>query len=249
MTAAPRDLGRRHRLVALGGMTVALDPSGALYWPEADTLVISDLHLEKGSSYARRGTFLPPYDSAITLAQLARVMARFAPGRVIALGDSFHDPMAAERLGAEERAALAGLIAGRDWIWVTGNHDPAPPTDWGGRVTESLEIAGVTFRHEPSEGGHAPEVAGHLHPVARVAGRGRALRCRCFVGCETRAVLPAFGAFTGGLDIRDPAFARLWPSPSRVRTYALGRNQVYAIGSGSRGMSFDAAHSRESGNP
>lgn len=228
--AAPLTTVRTHRLVEIGGMAAVLDPSGAAYWPDHDTLVVADLHLEKASSFARRRTFLPPYDSDITLARLARVVADYTPGRVIALGDSFHDRSAGERLAASAQEVLAGLIEGREWVWVTGNHDPAPPTDWGGRVEAEIEIAGVVFRHEPEADPATNEIAGHLHPVARVTGRGRSVRCRCFVGCGRRAVMPAFGALTGGLDIRSAPFDRLWPSRREVRTFAIGRDQVYALG-------------------
>lgn len=222
---------RTYRAVTIGGMTAVLDPSGALYWEEYETLVAADLHLEKGSAFARRRTFLPPYDSETTLARLSEVVQRFAPKRIVALGDSFHDRTAGERLSEASGRVVRRLSEAADFVWVTGNHDPEPPTDWGGRVVEALEIGGVTFRHEPSAGAvSAPEVAGHLHPVARVSGRGRSLRCRCFVGCGARAVMPAFGAYTGGLDIRHAAFHGLWPRRSDVRAFLLGRDQVYAVG-------------------
>jgi DNA ligase-associated metallophosphoesterase len=224
---------RTYRMVEIGGMSAALDPSGALYWADEATLVVADLHLEKGSSYARSRTFLPPYDSDVTLARLADVVARFAPRRIIALGDSFHDRAAGERLSEASRQLVRRLTDAAEFVWVSGNHDPEPPTEWGGTVVETIVLGGVTFRHEPSPGAmDAPEVAGHLHPVARVSGRGRSLRRRCFVGCGMRMVLPAFGAYTGGLDIRDAAFGGLWNRHADVRAFLLGRDQVYAFGAG-----------------
>jgi len=222
---------RTYRAVEIGGMSAILDPSGALYWEEHETLVAADLHLEKGSSFARRRTFLPPYDSEATLARLADVVARFSPERIVALGDSFHDRTAGERLSEASGRVVRALAERTDFVWVTGNHDPEPPTDWGGRVVPEIVIGGVCFRHEPSSGAvTVPEVAGHLHPVARVSGRGKSVRCRCFVGCGMRAVMPAFGAYTGGLDIRHSAFHGLWPRRSDVRAFLLGRDQVYAVG-------------------
>ncbi|MGX1100460.1 ligase-associated DNA damage response endonuclease PdeM [Amorphus sp. MBR-141] len=233
MTVRPAHTTERsYRTVAIGGMSAALDPSGALYWADAATLIVADLHLEKGSSYARSRTFLPPYDSDVTLARLAEVVARFAPRRIVALGDSFHDSAAGDRLSAASRQTVRRLTDAADFIWISGNHDPQPPVDWGGTVAETMTIGGVTFRHEPSQGAvEAPEVAGHLHPVARVSGRGKSLRRRCFLGCGARMVLPAFGAYTGGLDIRDAAFRGLWPHRADVRAFLLGRDQVYAVGS------------------
>ncbi|MDP3258021.1 MAG: ligase-associated DNA damage response endonuclease PdeM [Bosea sp. (in: a-proteobacteria)] len=193
----------------LGRLVVVPDRSGALWLPEERTLVVADLHLEKGSSYARRGVFLPPYDSAATLASLAAAVTRHAPARIIALGDSFHDRDAGERFGGAERATLAALQAGRDWIWVTGNHDPQIGGGLGGEVVASLSLAGVTLRHEPDAAEAGFEIAGHLHPAAKLRLRGRALRRRCFALSARRCVLPAMGAYAGGLNLRDEAFRPL----------------------------------------
>ena len=143
------------------------DLSGALFWEEQRLLVVSDLHLEKGSSFAARGVLLPPYDTVATLSRLAAVIARHDPRMVIALGDSFHDRDAHERLSAPDRDALAALQARRDWIWISGNHDPALPSDLGGVVATEVAIGPIAFRHEPT--GAVGEIAGHLHPKARVA--------------------------------------------------------------------------------
>lgn len=193
----------------LGRLVVVPDHSGALWLPEERTLVVADLHLEKGSSYARRGVFLPPYDSAATLAALSAAIARHAPARIIALGDSFHDREAGERFGAAERATLAALQAGRDWIWVTGNHDPEIGGGLGGEVVARLSLAGVTLRHEPDAAEAGFEIAGHLHPAAKLRLRGRALRRRCFALSARRCVMPAMGAYAGGLNLRDAAFGPL----------------------------------------
>src|SRR5436853_3403670 len=112
--------------IRVAQIAVVADCAGALYWPEQGLLAVADLHLEKGSSFARRGTLLPPYDTAATLAALARLIARYAPRTVAALGDSFHDGGGPARLSASDRAALAVLQRGRDWIWIAGNHDPDP---------------------------------------------------------------------------------------------------------------------------
>ena len=159
-------------------VTFAADLSGALFWDEQRLLVVSDLHLEKGSSFATRGVLLPPYDTLATLSRLAAVISRHNPRIVIALGDSFHDRAAHERLSADDRDAVAALQSGRDWIWISGNHDPALPRDLGGTVADEVAIGPITFRHEPT-GAHG-EIAGHLHPKARVSARGRSMERRCF---------------------------------------------------------------------
>jgi DNA ligase-associated metallophosphoesterase len=197
---------------ALSVASVPLVPlvEGALWWPGERTLVVADLHLEKGSSFARRGQLLPPYDTAATLRRLALVVARMAPARIIALGDSFHDRQGGERLCEADRVALQELTAATEWIWIAGNHDPEPPRDLGGWSTHELAIGPLTFRHEPRKGAEAGEIAGHLHPAARVVGRGRSIRRRCFAGDGRRLVMPAFGALAGGLNVLDAAFRPLF---------------------------------------
>jgi len=187
--------GIRATEVTVAGITLLADLSGALVWEEQKLLVVADLHLEKGSSFAARGVLLPPYDTVATLSRLAAVIARHDPRMVIALGDSFHDRQAHARLSEADRDALTALQAHRDWIWISGNHDPALPSDLGGLVASEVAIGEVTFRHEPT--GACGEVAGHLHPKARVATRGGGLERRCFVCDGARAVMPAFGAYSG----------------------------------------------------
>jgi len=200
---------------------------GALWWPAERTLVVADLHLEKGSSFARRGQMLPPYDTMATLRRLAGVMARMAPARVIALGDSFHDRQGGDRLNEADRASLIAMTASAEWIWIAGNHDPEPPRELGGWATSELSIGPLTFRHEPRPGDHTGEIAGHLHPAARVAGRGRSIRRRCFAADGKRLVLPAFGALAGGLNVLDEAFRPLFDGRA-FHAWVLG-DAVHAI--------------------
>jgi len=214
----------------VAGIDATLDPSGALWWPERATLVVSDLHLETGSSYAQRGQMLPPYDSAVTLGRLADVFARIGPARVIALGDSFHDPYGPERLGEAERGALRSMTDAAEFIWIAGNHDRIGAAGLGGMVCETLTMGGVTFRHVPEPGVPAGrEVAGHLHPAARIDVRGRSVKHRCFVGCARRLVMPAFGALTGGLSVTHRVLAELWPEGRGPRLHMIGRGRVYSI--------------------
>ena len=218
-------MARASQLV-IADVAFLADLSGVLFWKEQSLLVVSDLHLEKGSSFAARGVLLPPYDTVATLSRLAAVIARYDPRRVIALGDSFHDRSAHERLAATDREALAAMQARRDWIWIAGNHDPALPSDLGGVVASEVAIGSIMFRHEPT--GVAGEIAGHLHPKARVATRGRAMERRCFACDGERAVMPAFGAYTGGLSIRDVAFAKIFQSDGFM-AHVLGDNKLHAI--------------------
>jgi DNA ligase-associated metallophosphoesterase len=205
------------------GTRFLADPSGALFWPEQGLLVVADLHFEKGSSLARRGTLLPPYDTRTTLTSLEAVVARFAPRTVISLGDGFHDGEASARLAAEDRARLAVLVARHDWVWLLGNHDPRPPVGIGGQTETEVEVAGTVFRHVPAHQPGGAEIAGHLHPSARVTVRGRRLARPCFVADQERMILPAFGSYTGGLDVFDPAIADLFANGFEVALLGDGR--------------------------
>ena len=215
----------RTRLMAA---EVMLRASGAL-WLEADrALVVADLHLEKGSSYAARGQMLPPYDTRETLRRLAAEVAALAPAVVVLLGDTFHDRRSEERLAAEDAEALRELARGRTLVWVVGNHDADGPQALPGETADELSMLGLTFRHEPQAGLRPGEVAGHLHPAARVTASRGSVRRRCFITDGERAILPAFGAYAGGLNVRDEAFAGLFARPPLAG--ALGAGRVHAVG-------------------
>jgi DNA ligase-associated metallophosphoesterase len=220
------DQDMRVSKVAIADVVFLADLSGALFWQEQRLLVVSDLHLEKGSSFAARGVLLPPYDTVATLSRLAAVIARHDPRMVIALGDSFHDRDAHQRLSSPDREALTAMQVRRDWVWISGNHDPHLPSDLGGTVASEVAIGPIIFRHEPT--GASGEIAGHLHPKARVPTRGRSIERRCFACDGERAVMPAFGAYTGGLSIRDAAFAKIFRAPG-LMAHVLGDNRLHAI--------------------
>jgi len=212
--------------IELSGQLALLDLTGAMMLPAHDALLVADLHFEKGSSFARRGMMLPPYDTRETLVALSDAVSRFNPKTVIALGDSFHDIGGPDRLGAEERATLAEVQQGREWIWVTGNHDRILPESIGGQVVEEMALGSLTLRHEPAAGERA-EVAGHLHPVGKVVMRGRATRRRCFLTDGSRCVMPALGAYAGGLNACDAAFKPLFPDG--FTAHLIGTERIFAI--------------------
>ncbi len=213
--------------VDVNGEELVLDSAGALWWPSERALVFADLHFEKGSAYARGGQLLPPYDTRTTLKRMAVLFDIYKPSLAIALGDSFHDRDAANRLDDFERASLAGLGSRAEWIWIAGNHDPVPPSWLSGTITEEVAIGGLVFRHEPDGAGARGEIAGHLHPCKTVTRRGTSLRRRCFASDGLRLVMPSFGAYTGGLDVRDIALRSLFPRD--FLAYVLGRARVYTV--------------------
>ncbi len=205
------------------------DLSGALWLPDERTLLVADLHFEKGSAFAARGVHLPPYDTGSTLTMLEQAMARYQPERTISLGDSFHDDLSRERMSQEDMTRIRAMTARTEFIWITGNHDTAPPEDLGGTITQHLQVNDLTLKHEPSGGfSFSPEVSGHLHPVAAVSRRGRRLRRRCFVSDGARLVMPAFGAYTGGLNVMSEAFYPVFPD-GKFWVWMLGRDALYKI--------------------
>ena len=213
----------------LVGENVALYPCGGLWWGAGSVLVVSDLHLEKGSYYASRGQMLPPYDTRTTLARLRSLLVRLKPRTVVCLGDSFHDPAAVLRMADEDARDLRAMTAAHEWVWIEGNHDPAPPKDLGGRTVRELRLGRLVLRHDPTPGSAEGEIAGHLHPCARVIGStGQIVRRRCFATDRRRLVMPAYGALTGGLNILDEAYRPLF-SRSLIAAI-LGRDGVYLTG-------------------
>ena len=206
----PCGLSRSQR-ISLSGMDFIPDLSGALFAPDFRTLLVADLHLEKGTSLARRGVHLPPYDTRQSLLQLKAVLKESKPERLIFLGDSFHDRDARERLNVDDLATLRAITSEAETLWITGNHDPSPPQDIGGRVVSEVMLGAVTLRHEPRPLASATfEIAGHLHPAAAIHARGHRIRCRCFIADQRRLIMPAFGSYTGALSVTSKAFEGLF---------------------------------------
>jgi DNA ligase-associated metallophosphoesterase len=201
-----------------------LDPAGCLFWPRLALLAVADLHLEKGSASARAGQLVPPWDTRITLARLSALVARYRPLLLVAVGDSFHDDQAASRLEAADLAVLEDIACHAQLVWVTGNHDPSPPQGVAGETVSELVAGPVVFRHQARLGA-AGEVSGHYHPKARVATRAGEIVRPCFIADADRLILPAFGAYTGGLDVQNPAISSLFPDGAEA--FLLGRAQLF----------------------
>lgn len=192
-----------HRLF-FHGETLHLLRSGGLCWPARKTLAVSDLHLGKSERLARRGgALLPPYETQATLEKLDRDLEATQAESVICLGDSFDDIAAAAGIDEVSHLWLTRLMAGRDWTWITGNHDPGP-IEIGGSHRAELKLQPFTFRHI-AEPGETAEISGHYHPKASLAGRSKP----CFLADADRLILPAYGVYTGGLRAHDPALTSL----------------------------------------
>ena len=223
------DFGEYHsQAIAVSGRQFLGDQSGALIWPAQQALIIADMHFEKASHFASRGQLLPPYDTRQTLMKLAQVVDRYEPEMIIALGDSFHDIEAGTRMLPDDLKILRIIQDGRRWIWVNGNHDPEIAAHLGGKTVGALSIDGITLRHEPRSGRVTHEIAGHLHPAARLSTYGHTLRRPCFIGNGRRLILPAFGALTGGLNVLDEAFEPLFGLDG-FAVWMLGQEGLYPV--------------------
>jgi uncharacterized protein len=214
--------------VHIAGERLMLDPAGLLAWPARRTLVVGDLHLEKGSHFAAAGRFVPPYDTRETLQRLSLAVRRWRPERIIALGDSFHDAVGAGRMAAEDAQFLQRLLGGAALVWVLGNHDPVAPAGLPGTAAEEVRDGKLVFRHQAQPGRLPPgEISGHFHPKATMPTRCGGVTRPCFIADAWRVMLPAFGAYTGGLDAGDPAIAGLFPRGARV--FLLGSDRCYSM--------------------
>jgi DNA ligase-associated metallophosphoesterase len=214
--------------IAFGGLTLTLDHSGAICIAAHATLIVSDLHLEKGSAFAARGRLLPAFDTHDTLMRLKGVIETYRPKRVICLGDSFHDLGAGERMAKADRDALSSIRAlTDDWVWISGNHDPETPAYCEGRLFAEFMIGDTVLRHEPSAAAAAPQIAGHFHPKASVPAAGRSFSGRCFCASDRLLIMPAFGAYTGGLHCRDLAIRSLFSAEPRI--YMIHTKKLWRI--------------------
>lgn len=204
---------------SFAGEELLLAAGQALYWPREQALLVADLHLEKASFYARFGQMLPPYDSRETLGRIADAVQQTGARRVFCLGDNFHDRAGPDRLEPHAAGMLEALSRATDWVWISGNHDQGEVPF--GNAMEELEVAGVMLRHEALPGEARPELSGHFHPKLKVSARGRRVVRPCAVVSESKLILPAFGALTGGMDAADPAIIAAM-QPARAVDALLG---------------------------
>ena len=193
---------------SFAGEIFSATPGGALFWPDRQALLVADLHLEKASWYAKGGQFLPPYDSQATLSALAAEVDATGARRLYCLGDSFHDRFGCDRLPGAARDLLRSLTARLDWTWIVGNHDPGFADHCGGEIVNEVDAGGIILRHEAVRDEPRAEMSGHFHPKLRLHLRGRRVSRRCFVVSDSKIILPAFGALTGGLDAHHPEIMR-----------------------------------------
>ena len=218
-------------MVNFAGNSLVADASGALFWPSHNMLLVSDLHFEKGSFLASHGNPIPHYDSRKTLQSLTAVIATYLPRHVLCLGDSFHDHNAWQRLPHEEQGNITKVVEmPAQWTWILGNHDPDLPSELPGAKVAELVIDNLLFLHEPDRDDRQDmaQVFGHFHPkMTKTIARQR-ISGRCFMYDNTRLVLPAFGAYTGGLSVKDPALSDLFNHPN-VNQQLMYQGKIYPL--------------------
>ena len=227
MTAFENPSTQANGEIIFMGQQFLCDHEGALFWRDQECLIVSDLHLEKSKAMAGSGSLVPPYDTKITLQRLNECLLKWNPKQVISLGDSFHRDDSAQNLATSDREIIQQMSRKYHWTWISGNHDPVAPAGLGGRATDELAIGEINFRHE-QQADAMGEISGHLHPSARIRQRGKILRRKCFASDGTRLIMPAFGAYTGGLDIGNRAFEGLFDN-TNLQVWMLGRDRVYQI--------------------
>ena len=210
---------------SLAGESVWLLPECALWWPAGATLFVADLHLGKAATFRARGLPVPSGTTQHNLARLAQLVQQHQAERLVLLGDFLH---AAEAQSAALQAALAPWRAAHpalELLLVRGNHDRHagdPPAVLRAKVVDEPFLLGpFAACHHPQRHATHTVLAGHVHPAVRLRGPGRdALRLPCFCIEEGLALLPAFGAFTGG-HVMDAV-------PGRQRM-AVGAGRVWAV--------------------
>lgn len=227
MTSPNKQPEKRYTIIDFAGHSMWLDAGGAIFWPGEGMLIVSDMHLEKGSFLAQFGSPLPLYDTHDTLSKLGALMEYYRPKQVLCLGDSFHDARAVSRLGAKERQHLYALATSVDrWIWILGNHDKTVPPELPGENVAELHLNGVMLVHEPLAGQRLPQIGGHFHPKLRLSIKGARVNGKVFAHDGSTLLMPSFGSYTGGLDVRHEAVASLLRDP---RYYLLYKDRIWKV--------------------
>jgi uncharacterized protein len=226
LSKRPHGLSKQHT-ITLGGLSFTPDMSGALYCAAENLLLIADLHLEQGASLARRGLHVPPFDTLVTLAMLEQVLANTKAQRLVLLGDSFHDAVAHETVRDSDATRLRNITNAVETIWISGNHDPHAHNVLGGTCVDEMQFGEITLRHIPARlKSDELEIAGHLHPGAAIAQRGQLIRTKCFAADHRRIILPAFGSYTGALNVLSGAYAGLF-DVSSAQAWMIGKTAMH----------------------
>ena len=201
---------------------------GALLWEQEKILIVSDLHFEKGSSFLKFGTYLPPFDTQETLEKLTTTLNAHKVETIIFLGDVYHDTGALSRMNVKTRDIWQNILNNHHIVWVEGNHDPntAPK---GIECLKEHNHQDIIFRHIAQNNAQDFEISGHYHPAVTFTYKGQKLRKPCFIKSKNKMILPAYGTYTGGLDITDKIYKDIFNPYKPDEIFALGHHSVHKI--------------------
>jgi DNA ligase-associated metallophosphoesterase len=204
-----------------------INNDGILFWLEKKIAIISDLHLEKGSSFASSGQFIPPYDSEETLKKLINFLKTHEVQTIILLGDTFHDGGALNRMSCKVKLIFDSLVENYEIIFVLGNHENKMKSPYI-KFYERYIVDDIHFLHEAVLE-KKYQISGHFHPVASLKINSKKITEKCLIHSENHIIMPAFGEFTGGLNINNPVFKPFLNSNYYI--YFLTKKSVYKFAS------------------
>ncbi|ONH56418.1 metallophosphoesterase, DNA ligase-associated [Pseudomonas cedrina] len=212
--------------VILEGEELWLLADKAVYWPARQCLLIADAHFGKASAYRSLGQPVPQGTTTENLQRLDRVLSAYPCAQVIFLGDFLHGPGSHASGTLSALRTWRALNPGLRMTLIRGNHDKRagdPPVDLGVEVVpEPLLMGPFALQHEPDAHPSHHVLAGHVHPVYRLRGKGRqSLRLSCFQIGPRISLLPAFGAFTGGFAVEQDNDRRI---------FVIGDREVWPLG-------------------
>ena len=204
-----------------------INNDGILFWLEKKIAIVSDLHLEKGSSFASLGQFIPPFDSEETLKKLINFFKTHEVQTIILLGDTFHDGGALNRMSSKVKSIFDSLVENYEIIFVLGNHENKMKSAFI-KFYERYIVDDIYFLHEAVLE-KKYQISGHFHPVASLKINSKQITEKCLIHSENHIIMPAFGEFTGGLNINNPVFK---PFLNRnYYIYFLTKKSVYKFAS------------------
>jgi uncharacterized protein len=247
--------------IELAGVALRLLARRALWWPDAATVFVADVHLGKAETFRALGVPVPSGPTEATLRRLGALLDDCGARRLVVLGDLLHARPAQAPATVSALRAWRRAHASLECVLVRGNHDDRagdPPSDLDIEVVgEPAELGPFALCHEPLEEGGGPasftgsgagagsgagsgldpgpayRLAGHLHPAVRLHGRGGdSARLPCFSVGRTQTVLPAFGDFTGAASVSRASAQRL---------FAIAGDRVFEVpraAAGRRGPAF-----------
>lgn len=235
--------------IELAGVALRLLARRALWWPDAATVFVADVHLGKAETFRALGVPVPSGPTEATLRRLGALLDDCRARRLVVLGDLLHARPAQAPATVSALRAWRRAHASLECVLVRGNHDDRagdPPSDLEIEVVaEPARLGPFALCHEPLEEGGDPgsdtgagpgpayRLAGHLHPAVRLHGRGGdSARLPCFSVGRTQTVLPAFGDFTGAASVSRASAQRL---------FAIAGDRVFEVpraAAGRRGPAF-----------